>query len=411
MVLYYNATDKYAIRDPPYPDIYPIPDPPYPDIYPIPDPPYPDIYPIPDPPYTDEPDFQITLPGISGRLSKRDTPIQEQAAPQATRRQLPVPRHTASVVVGVCLVFKRFRAGEPPGESSSAMSKVTERQRKSRHSRVLRRMWDDFKAAYSNMYLLKWSIWWAFATCGNFQVGNYIQPLWESVVPVGGEEELYNGAVEATQTLLSALSAFAVGYVHLNWELLGESMLAVISIIDGVLLLTMGLSDNILVCYINYIVFRVSYQMLITIASFQVAKHLRQDSYGLVFGINMFASLLLQSLLTIIVVQVLQLRPHTQFIVYGVYFLLLATVFLGLSAYSLGRKGCQGIREAGLWERPPPSHPQEPPIGTVEAGIHLTHWGLPEPFMELINIDRYIQSNVPGYMSLMSKATGPSNRE
>lgn len=66
-------------------------------------------------------------------------------------------------------------------------------------------MWDDFKTAYSNKYLLKWSVWWAFATCGNLQVGNYIQPLWESDLPVSGGDHLYNGAVEATQTLLSEL--------------------------------------------------------------------------------------------------------------------------------------------------------------------------------------------------------------
>ena len=43
--------------------------------------------------------------------------------------------------------------------------------------KVFRLLWSDFKDAYSNKYLLKWSIWWAFATCGNFQVGNFIQPL------------------------------------------------------------------------------------------------------------------------------------------------------------------------------------------------------------------------------------------
>ena len=54
--------------------------------------------------------------------------------------------------------------------------------------------------------------------------------------------------------------------MHLNWELLGESTLAVISILDGLLLVTMGLSYNIIVAYTNYVIFRVSYQVLITIA-------------------------------------------------------------------------------------------------------------------------------------------------
>ena len=29
----------------------------------------------------------------------------------------------------------------------------------------------DFRAAYSQPYVLKWSLWWALGMCGNFQVG------------------------------------------------------------------------------------------------------------------------------------------------------------------------------------------------------------------------------------------------
>ncbi|MCL4154153.1 UNVERIFIED_CONTAM: hypothetical protein GTU68_014131 [Idotea baltica] len=64
------------------------------------------------------------------------------------------------------------------------------------------KQWTDFQEAYSNKTLVKWSVWWAFATCVNFQVGNYIQPLWESIFPFQESESLYNGAVEATSTFL-----------------------------------------------------------------------------------------------------------------------------------------------------------------------------------------------------------------
>lgn len=57
-----------------------------------------------------------------------------------------------------------------------------------------------------------------------------------------------------------------MGYVPLNWELLGEGILAVISLISGMLLVTMGLSFNILVSYINYVVFKVLHSVLVTIA-------------------------------------------------------------------------------------------------------------------------------------------------
>lgn len=84
-------------------------------------------------------------------------------------------------------------------------------------------MWGDFKEAYTNKYLVKWSVWWAFATCGNFQVGNYIQPLWESVAPVGGEDHLYNGAVEAAQTLLSESCCSAVLFFFFFFYTLEET--------------------------------------------------------------------------------------------------------------------------------------------------------------------------------------------
>ena len=65
-------------------------------------------------------------------------------------------------------------------------------------------LWQDFKMCYNNRFLLKWCIWWAIATCGNFQVGNYIQNLWEHIAPSQGNPnaEIYNGAVEAAATLL-----------------------------------------------------------------------------------------------------------------------------------------------------------------------------------------------------------------
>ena len=45
------------------------------------------------------------------------------------------------------------------------------------------RLGRDLKEAYSNPYVVKWSIWVAFATCGYFQIGNYIQGLWLDISP------------------------------------------------------------------------------------------------------------------------------------------------------------------------------------------------------------------------------------
>ncbi|KAB7506481.1 Thiamine transporter 1 [Armadillidium nasatum] len=165
-----------------------------------------------------------------------------------------------------------------------------------------------------------------------------------------------------------ALTAFGIGYLHLNWALVGELTLAAISLFDGVLLVIMGYTSEIWVGYVNYIVFRVSYQILITVASYQVAKELRADCYGLVFGINMFLALLFQSILTFIVAEWLEIEPGLQFVIYGGYFGVLALVFFFFAFYGLATLGCEGIRRAGLWERSSmEADRNEAPVGTTEA--------------------------------------------
>lgn len=62
-------------------------------------------------------------------------------------------------------------------------------------------IWKDLIAAYTNTTIIKWSIWWALATCGFYQVLNYTQLLWEEIIAETGQE-LYNGGVEAAYTII-----------------------------------------------------------------------------------------------------------------------------------------------------------------------------------------------------------------
>ena len=40
----------------------------------------------------------------------------------------------------------------------------------------------DLRSAYAQSYIVKWSVWVAFSTSAYYQVGNYIQPLWETIL-------------------------------------------------------------------------------------------------------------------------------------------------------------------------------------------------------------------------------------
>ena len=52
--------------------------------------------------------------------------------------------------------------------------------------------------------------------------------------------------------------------------------------------------------------------MLITIASFEIARQIKPDCCGLVFGVNTFLALTFQTLLTLFVVELGGFKPQTQ---------------------------------------------------------------------------------------------------
>ncbi|KAJ9581497.1 hypothetical protein L9F63_023323, partial [Diploptera punctata] len=192
-------------------------------------------------------------------------------------------------------------------------------------------LWRDFKIAYTNLYVLKWSLWWALATCGFLQCLNYIQLIWQSIMVSNNQNinrELYNGAVEALYTLIGAGASLGLGWLRLNWQVLGDATMAVCSIIEGLLIIYSALTNSMMAAYICYILFGVIYHTMITVANAEVAKHLSEDSYGLIFGINTFIALALQSTLTLIVVSEagLGLEIHPQ--VRGSYLMSFINIYL-----------------------------------------------------------------------------------
>lgn len=62
------------------------------------------------------------------------------------------------------------------------------------------------------------------------------------------------------------MAAFTVGYVKINWDLLGELGLAIFSALISGSLFLMNYTLNIWVCYAGYLVVKSSYMFLITIA-------------------------------------------------------------------------------------------------------------------------------------------------
>lgn len=77
----------------------------------------------------------------------------------------------------------------------------------SAHKRVVRAgraLWRDFKIAYKNRYVLKWSLWWSIAQAIYLQVQTYEEALWKEIEDETYEHEsIYNGGIDASHALLS----------------------------------------------------------------------------------------------------------------------------------------------------------------------------------------------------------------
>ncbi|XP_048397070.1 thiamine transporter 1-like [Stegostoma tigrinum] len=225
-----------------------------------------------------------------------------------------------------------------PMDSTSDATETTNKMPFKRICVVLAMLWKTFLQCYSSWPLLCWSAWWALSTCGYFQIVNYIQILWERIRP-SQNTQIYNGMVEAASALLGAVAAFVVGYVKIS-SIWSEVSLLVFSHVVAVSVFLMDIVQNIWVCYICYIVFRIIYMMLITVATYKIAANLSVELYALVFGVNTFVALVLQTLLTLIVVEssLLNLDIFGQFLAYSVYFGAVAALFLIFGVYNIVKK-------------------------------------------------------------------------
>ncbi|NXE18456.1 S19A3 protein, partial [Ardeotis kori] len=132
-------------------------------------------------------------------------------------------------------------------------------------------------------------------------------------------------------------TSMTVGYVTVNWDLYGELALGIFSAMDAGSLLLMHFTNNIWACYAGYLAFKACYMLLITIAMFQIAVSLSVERYALMFGFNNFVALVIQTIITVAVVDSkgLGLDISTQFLIYGSYFTVIAGVFLIRSVYTI----------------------------------------------------------------------------
>ena len=78
-----------------------------------------------------------------------------------------------------------------------------------------------------------------------------------------------------------------------------------------------------------------SYQLLVTIATVEIVKHIPPDAYGLIYGLNTFVGLGLQCILTLVVNNILNLSPHLQFKVYAGFYAIVCGIYLPVLVHQI----------------------------------------------------------------------------
>ncbi|GCC21004.1 hypothetical protein chiPu_0019507 [Chiloscyllium punctatum] len=205
-----------------------------------------------------------------------------------------------------------------------------------------RSLWRSLALSLSLVLVLSlklWSLWWIFNSTGYYLVVYYVQILWDNIHPSRENRGVYNGGVDAAATLLGAIASFSAGHVKLRWSLWAELVIFVITALQAGLLFLMNSTTNIWVCYVGFVLFRSSHQLLVPIAIFQIATSLSKELCALVFGINTFLATILKTIITLIIADKrgLGLHVNNQFYFYIGHFSLLASIYLGRGLYVLAR--------------------------------------------------------------------------
>lgn len=202
----------------------------------------------------------------------------------------------------------------------------------------IRTLYSDFIKIYSSSVILKWSIWWTLTNCMSLQFALLSQTLWGEVQPPDSKVPL-NGFAECAYTFCAAISILAMNNFTINWQKWGEAALVLISTIDAIVLLIYARADSIYTMYWCYILYRSLFQVMITIAQFNIARAMTCESYGVVFGFNTLISLLLQSMLTLTVTDAhgpFNMSIRDQYVLYSIIHMGIAIIFLLAVFYNIG---------------------------------------------------------------------------
>ncbi|XP_058811289.1 folate transporter 1-like [Topomyia yanbarensis] len=214
-------------------------------------------------------------------------------------------------------------------------------------SRTSSHLWFHFKSAYTSFTVIRYSIWYSLAVCLYYQITTYVPALWNRIG--GRDATLWNGAVEAILTLIGSLVALLAGFVSPSWLQMNTTLLglAAIAVLEGLGLLVATVTSNIMVSYVGFSVLVIMHAFAITLVSSEIAKHVPDASFALVFGISTLVGLVSRTLLNLAVADIdgwFALDIREQFTVYGFGLLGVGVLFAIFLLVELGRRKCYRLQ-------------------------------------------------------------------
>ncbi|KAK9879543.1 hypothetical protein WA026_006613 [Henosepilachna vigintioctopunctata] len=200
--------------------------------------------------------------------------------------------------------------------------------------RAFKLMGSFLKNSFSQDLVVKWSIVHSLSTCGFGLVEVYSQTLWTEINKTD-HVALQNGIVIAVYTLIGVIGAYFAGYFRIDWSKISIFVFSAYFSISGALLIYTSQTNSVYVSYVVYCTFCGLYQFMVTVAFSEISQRIPPDSYGLILGMNSFVALVLQSIITFVVINMLHEPVREQYLIFGLCHLLIFAVYLSYELFRI----------------------------------------------------------------------------
>ncbi|XP_043701764.1 thiamine transporter 1-like isoform X1 [Telopea speciosissima] len=219
--------------------------------------------------------------------------------------------------LGICCVTAFLLPKDCP--SSLIYSSVTaSRVQNEGWIRLLEETWKG-----RNLQIL--SLWWALAYAGFSLVQIYGTNLFDAI----DSQSKFNGHVLAASQAAGSLGAICAVYIEQYTIKSGVVIYVIGSAVMCIVCLGMGLLAKIWVAYLLYVVISGIYQTLTCLVSVHCGRLLSNGKFILLFSVNNFVGLLLETLLQA-ALEISRLSISTQYVCFAGFFLLATVIFIVL---------------------------------------------------------------------------------